>query len=141
MKNNYGLFILLLLLVFFSCIQHDKFIEKIYSSVNDGDFIILGDYTDFTWDNVVLCNPGTSRQDYIKFLGNQGKNFDLNKVIIFRKGEQVVHYIKQDYHPEKPLAVEFYIDTNTYKIFDKDTIFSVKKYDNNTALYPVVSEN
>lgn len=110
--------------------------KKIASSVKDGDHIILSDFTDFEWNNVVLCNPGTSLKEYENFLGPvKFRDFDLIKAIIFREDETVVKIIKQDYHPEKYLKVEFYINTNSYVILNRDeAIFNVKKILNRVEL-------
>ena len=142
-KNNILLFIPLLLFLTLvnSCVnQGDEILlKKIASSVKDGDRIVLSDFTNFEWNNLVLCNPGTSLKEYENFIGNvKFKYFDLKKVIIFRKDEMVVKIIKQNYHPEKYLMVEFFISVNSYIVLNKDVaVFDVAKKLNRVELRPV----
>ena len=69
--------ILLFLIIIFSCNQKfDNLLELIYSSVEDGDLVALEHFTDFEWDNVIICNPGTSQIDFQNFLGKRWSNIE-----------------------------------------------------------------
>jgi len=71
-------------------------VRNIHLSVENGDTVFLGDFTNFVWDNVIIANPGTSNRDILLFLGDRGRvnmDFDIQVVVIFRKGERVVHFI------------------------------------------------
>ena len=141
-RDNILPFILLFFVIFTnSCADQSgrMILNKIAFSVKDGDRITLSDFTNFEWDNVILCNPGTSLKEYERFLGPvKFEDFDLKEVIIFRKGETVVKVIKRNYHPEKYSRVEFFISTNSYIILNKnEAVFDVVKELDHVELSPV----
>ena len=124
----------------FSCNSYneDAFFRRIYSSAKNNEIIALENFTDFEWNNVIICNPGTSQKDYEKLIGPfDFKNYDMNKVIIFRIDDTVVKTMFRNYHPDERLSVEFYIDTNFCRIIKKEeAIFKVEVIKNYIDLHP-----
>ena len=133
MQNKILVFVIFLATVIFSsCYQdNDRILRKIYSSATeaDGTIISLADFTNFDWDNVVLTNPGTLNDEYIEIFGGTVKDYklkyDLQELIIFRKGDQVAHIIRQNWHPEKYPLVNFFAGRSDFIILDKSEAFFV----------------
>ena len=101
-------------------------VRNIHLSVENGDTVFLGDFTNFVWDNVIIANPGTSNRDILLFLGDRGRvnmDFDIQVVVIFRKGERVVHFYRYTWQPDRRHPVEFRIETNTYQVFSIENAF------------------
>ena len=130
---------IVIILFLYNSFHEDKIFKDISSSVKTGDIIALNDFTDFDWNNVVLCNPGTSKKVYEQILGlNKFRDFDLRKVVIFRNNETVVKTIVRNYHPEKYLSVEFYISINSYTVLNKEeALFKVRVTPDCVELHPL----
>ena len=141
-SNKYYIRIILLFIAFIcflSCSEaEDVILKNIRLSVNEGDIIHLADFTDFEWDSVIICNPGTVRRDLVRLIGEFNLNIDLKKLIIFMYEDNIVHMIIQDYHPEKYLLVDFRINTGIYAVYSKDiSSFIVEKHLDYIFLVPI----
>ncbi|MCL2381782.1 MAG: hypothetical protein FWC64_09370 [Treponema sp.] len=118
---------LMLLVTLSGCYRRiSPVVRNIHSSVENGDTIFLGDFTRFEWDNVIIANPGTSNRDILLFLGDRGRanmDFDIQVVVIFRKGDRVVHFYRYIWRSDRRHPVEFSIGTNTYQVFSIENAF------------------
>lgn len=123
-----------ILLIICSCSligQNDELemvIKNKYESCSNTDDCLVNLRSDlqFEWDSMYVFGVNATPKfisNIIKI--NYDKSKDLTRVIIFTKGDQIVHEIRNELNPERPFSFRI---TGDRRVFSKDNaVFSIQK--------------